>query len=65
MMKDCRSINDVRSMGTHLVAQLCDTLEIDGYELLGLRIRDRQTGLRFYWSDWEPEKGEKGEGDEI
>ena len=61
MMKGCRSIEEVRSTGMHLVAQLCDMLEIDGYELLGLRIRDRQTRLSFYWSDWEPEKGEKSD----
>lgn len=50
-MKDCRSINDVRSTGAHLVAQLCDMLEIDGYELLGLRIRDRQTGRGYRWEE--------------
>jgi len=43
------------------MAQLCDMLEIDGYELLAVQIRDRQTGIRFYWSDWEPEKGEKSD----
>jgi hypothetical protein len=56
-MKGCRSTEELREYGVHLVAQLCDMLEIDGYELLGLQIRDRQTGQRFYWSDWEPEKG--------
>lgn len=61
MMKGCRSINGVRSTGTHLVAQLRDMLEIDGYELLAVQIRDRQTGIKFCWSDWEPEKGEKSD----
>ena len=51
MMKGCRSTDDVRSAGTHLVAQLCDMLEIDGYELLGLRIRDRQTGREYRWEE--------------
>ena len=51
MMKGCRSTDDVRSTGTHLVAQLRDMLEIDGYELLGLRIRDRQTGREYRWEE--------------
>lgn len=51
MMKGCRSTDDVRSAGTHLVAQLRDMLEIDGYELLGLRIRDRQTGREYAWEE--------------
>lgn len=48
-MKGCRSIDDVRTAGAHLVAQLRDMLEIDGYELLGLRMRDRQTGREYRW----------------
>ena len=51
MMKGCRSTDDVRSTGTHLVAQLRDMLEIDGYELLGLRMRDRQTGREDRWEE--------------
>lgn len=50
-MKGCRSTEDVRSTGAHLVAQLRDMLEIDGYELLGLRIRDRQTGREYTWEE--------------
>ena len=61
MMKDCRSTEDVWSTGKHLVLQLRDMLEIDGYELLAVKIRDRQTGIKFCWSDWEPEKGEKSD----
>ena len=55
-MKGCRSTDDVRSTGTHLVAQLCDMLEIDGYELLGLRIRDRKTGREYRWEEKKSEK---------
>nr|DAO96108.1 MAG TPA: hypothetical protein [Caudoviricetes sp.] len=58
-MKGCRSTEDVRKAGAHLVAQLRDMLEIDGYELLTVRICDRQTGISFYWSDWKPQEGEK------
>nr|DAX53245.1 MAG TPA: hypothetical protein [Caudoviricetes sp.] len=50
-MKGCRSIDDVRSAGAHLVAQLRDMLEIDEYELLGVRIRDRQTGREYAWEE--------------
>ena len=50
-MKGCRSTEDVRSTGAHLVAQLRDMLEIDGYELLGLRICDRQTGQEYAWKE--------------
>lgn len=57
-MKGCRSTEDVRSTGAHLVAQLRDMLEIDGYELLAVQIRDRQTGIKFCWSDWEPQNAE-------
>ena len=51
MMKGCRSADEVRDTGMRLVAQLCDMLEIDGYELLGLRIRDRQTGREYAWEE--------------
>lgn len=50
-MKDCRSTEAVRHDGAHLAAQLCDMLEIDGYELLGLRMRDRQTGREYRWEE--------------
>ncbi|WP_314639591.1 hypothetical protein [Stomatobaculum longum] len=40
----------------HLVAQLCDMLEIDEYELMCVGVRDRQLGKSFYWSSWEPEE---------
>ena len=43
-MKDCRSTEAVRHDGAHLAAQLCDMLEIDGYELLGLRMRGQMGG---------------------
>lgn len=55
-MKGCRSIDDVRTAGAHLVAQLRDMLEIDGYELLGLRIRDQQTGREYTWEEKKSEK---------
>lgn len=35
----------------HLVAQLRDMLEIDGYELINVKIRDRKTGAKFGWHD--------------
>lgn len=57
MMKDCRSTEELREYGVHLVAQLCDMLEIDEYELMCVGVRDRQLGKSFYWSSWEPEKG--------
>lgn len=50
-MKGCRSTDDVRSTGTHLVVQLSDMLEIDGYELLAVEIRDRQTGREYRWGE--------------
>lgn len=64
-MKDCRSTDGLREYGVHLVAQLCDMLEIDEYELMRVGIRDRKTGRKFYWSDWKPREGEEGAGDEI
>lgn len=51
MMKGCRSTEVIRRDGARLAAQLCDMLEIDGYELLGLRIRDRQTGREYRWEE--------------
>ena len=42
-MKGCRSIKDVRKDGPHLVAELRDMLEIDGYELLDVEIWDPKT----------------------
>ena len=51
MMKGYRSTEAVRRDGARLAAQLCDMLEIDGYELLGLRIRDRQTGREYAWEE--------------
>lgn len=59
-MKDCRSTEELREYGVHLVAQLCDMLEIDGYEL---GIRDRRRGKSFYWSSWELQKGEGDDED--
>lgn len=50
-MKGCHSTEELREYGAHLVAQLCDMLEIDGYELLGLRMRDRQTGREYRWEE--------------
>lgn len=65
MMKDCRSTEGLRDAGAHIVAQFRDMLEIDGYELLAVEIRDRKTWRRYYWSDFGSQEGEKGEGDEI
>ena len=50
-MKDCRSTEVIRRDGAHLVAQLRDMLEIDGYELLAVQIRDRQTGREYRWEE--------------
>ena len=51
-MNDCRLTDEeLREYGAHLVAQLRDMLEIDGYELLGLRMRDRQTGREYRWEE--------------
>lgn len=50
-MKGCRSTDDVRKVGAHLVAQLRDMLEIDEYELLSVEIRDRQTGREYTWEE--------------
>lgn len=55
-MKDCRSTEALREYGVHLTAQLCDMLEMDGYELLGLRMRDRQTGREYRWEEKKSEK---------
>lgn len=50
-MKDCRSTDGLREYGAHLVAQLCDFLEIDDYELLSVEILDRQTGREYTWEE--------------
>lgn len=60
-MKDCRSTEKLREYSVHLVAQLSDMLEIDEYELMCVGIRDRKAGRSFYWSSWEPQKGEDDE----
>ena len=57
-MKGCRSTKDVRRDGVHLVAQLHDMLEIDGYELMDVEIRDQQTGARFGWHDLRAQRAE-------
>lgn len=62
MMKDCRSIEDVKKDGMHLVAQLRDMLEIDGYELINVKIRDRQTGAKFGWHDLRVRRAEGSDG---
>ncbi|WP_314640493.1 hypothetical protein [Stomatobaculum longum] len=61
-MKGCRSTKDVRKDGVHLVAQLRDMLEIDGYELLDVEIWDPQTGERFGWHDLRTQKAERNGG---
>lgn len=61
-MKGCRSTKDVRRDGVHLVAQLRDMLEIDGYELMDMEIRDRQTGERFGWHDLRARRAERNGG---
>lgn len=50
-MKACRSTEGLREYGAHLVAQLCDFLEIDDYELLSVEILDRQTGREYTWEE--------------
>nr|DAT43403.1 MAG TPA: hypothetical protein [Caudoviricetes sp.] len=61
-MKCCRSIEDVKKDGVQLVAQLRDMLEIDGYELINVKIRDRQTGARFGWHDLRARRAEGNDG---
>lgn len=61
-MKSCRSIEDVKKDGVQLVAQLRDMLEIDGYELINVKIRDRQTGARFGWHDLRARRAEENDG---
>lgn len=61
-MKSCRSIEDVKKDGVQLVAQLRDMLEIDGYELINVKIRDRQTGARFGWHDLRARRAEGNDG---
>lgn len=61
-MKGCRSIEDVKKDGVQLVAQLRDMLEIDGYELINVKIRDRQTGARFGWHDLKVRRAEGNDG---
>ena len=58
-MKGCRSIEDVKKDGVQLVAQLRNMLEIDGYELINVKIRDRQTGARFGWHDLRVQRAER------
>lgn len=50
-MKDCRSTKNLHRDGAHLVAQLRDMLEIDGYELRDVEIWDPKTGAQFGWHD--------------
>lgn len=50
-MKGCRSTKDLHRDGAHLVAQLRDMLEIDGYELWDVEIYDPRTGAQFGWHD--------------
>ena len=61
-MKGCRSIEDVKKDGVQLVAQLRDMLEIDGYELINVKIRDRQTGAQFGWHDLRVRGAEGNDG---
>ena len=61
-MKDCRSTKDVRKDGVHLVAQLRDMLEIDGYELLDVEIYDPKTGAQFGWHDLRARRAEGNDG---
>lgn len=61
-MKDCRSTKDVRKDGVHLVAQLRDMLEIDGYELLDVEIYDPKTGAQFGWHDLRVRRAEGNDG---
>ncbi len=61
-MKGCRSIKDVRKDGPHLVAELRDMLEIDGYELLDVEIWDPQTGAKFGWHDLRVRRAEGSGG---
>lgn len=60
-MKGCRSTKDVRRDGVHLVAQLRDMLEIDGYELMDVEIYDPKTGAQFGWHDLRV-RGAEGSG---
>lgn len=57
-MKDCRSTKDLHRDGVHLVAQLRDMLEIEGYELLDVEICDQKTGERFGWHDLRARRAE-------
>ena len=50
-MRDCRSTKNLHRDGAHLVAQLRDMLEIDGYELWDVKIYDPRTGAQFGWHD--------------
>ena len=50
-MKDCRSTKNLHRDGAHLVAQLRDMLEIDGYELMDVEIWDPKTRAQFGWHD--------------
>lgn len=61
-MKGCRSTKDVRRDGVHLVAQLRDMLEIDGYELMDVEIWDPKTGAQFGWHDLRVRRAEGNNG---
>lgn len=50
-MKGCHSTEELREYGAHLVAQLCDMLEIDEYELMCVEVRDRKTGREYTWEE--------------
>ncbi len=61
-MKGCRSTKDLRRDGAHLVAQLRDMLEIDGYELMDVEIWDPKTGAQFGWHDLRVRRAEGNDG---
>ena len=61
-MKNCRSTKDLRRDGAHLVAELRDMLEIDGYELLDVEIWDPKTGAQFGWHDLRVRGAERNGG---
>lgn len=61
-MKDCRSTKNLHRDGAHLVAQLRDMLEIDGYELLDVEIYDPRTGTQFGWHDLRVRRAEGNDG---
>lgn len=61
-MKGCRSTKDLHRDGAHLVAQLRDMLEIDGYELMDVEIYDPKTGAQFGWHDLRVRGAEGNDG---